>query len=92
MKTLGKIIHKLAGMFYAIQRYLDNHEPFNDARWFVEKIGKKIYPKGYCSGCGLWLELCYDGRKPRDENTIFSCCECGRIPEPIVRDNPEVDK
>lgn len=40
------------------------------------KIGKTVYPRGYCKNCGSWLELCYSSNLPEK----VYCCECCRTP------------
>lgn len=56
MKYLVIILEWFATRFFLLYWWFETHDmPFQKIGRFISKIGRRLYPVGYCSNCGIMI-------------------------------------
>lgn len=57
MRIISIFLYWIATRFWTLTSWFDTHEfPSWSVGYFFSKLGKRIYPDGYCRGCGIWVD------------------------------------
>lgn len=57
MRIISVILYWIATRFWILTNWFDRNEfPPREIGYFFSKLGRKIYPDGYCQHCGILVD------------------------------------
>jgi hypothetical protein len=96
MKTISIFLYWIATRFWILTQWFDSHDfPPHKIGYFFSKLGRKLYPDGYCRNCGILVdprikEFYYDtgwvfnGLSDKNfERPYCSSCNVGPTPKQL---------